>query len=39
LAKAVADFLFGIFMGMGFACAQALLKFIVAILSGGIHQG
>lgn len=35
--KAVSDFLFGLFFGMGFAVASAVLAFIVQILSKGIH--
>jgi hypothetical protein len=38
MMKALQDFLFGLFFGIGFACAQAVLAFIVAILSGGIKH-
>ena len=37
MANAVDRFLFGLFFGMGFAVANAVLAFIVAILSKGIH--
>ncbi len=37
MQKAVADFLFGLFFGMGFAVANAVLAFIVSILSKGVH--
>lgn len=37
MQKALADFLFGLCFGMGFAVAGAVLKFIVGILSGGVH--
>lgn len=39
MAKAIQDFLFGLFFGMGFAVAEAVLRLIVAILSGGVHHG
>ncbi len=35
--KAVDNFLFGLFFGMGFAVANAVLAFIVTILSKGVH--
>lgn len=35
MAKAVADFLFGLCFGMGFLVAQAVLNLIVSLLSGG----
>lgn len=38
MLKALQDFLFGLFFGMGFACAQALLAFVVSILAGGVHH-
>ncbi len=38
MAKAVENFLFGLCFGMGFAVSQALLKFIVSILEGGLHH-
>ncbi len=38
MAQAIDRFLFGLCFGMGFACAQALLVFIVSILQGGIHH-
>ena len=34
---AIDRFLFGLFFGMGFAIANAVLAFIVAILSKGVH--
>ena len=37
MAKAIENFLFGLFFGMGFAVASAVLAFIVQILSKGIH--
>jgi hypothetical protein len=37
MAKAISDFLFGLFFGMGFAIANAVLAFIVMILSKGVH--
>lgn len=37
MQKAIQDFLFGLFFGMGFAVASAVLAFIVSILSKGIH--
>jgi hypothetical protein len=38
MAQALDRFLFGLCFGMGFACASALLAFIVQILQGGIHH-
>ena len=35
MQKAISDFLFGLCFGMGFACAQAVLHFIVTLLAGG----
>lgn len=35
--KLVDWFLMGLFFGMGFAIANAVLAFIVAILSKGVH--
>lgn len=37
MQKALGDFLFGLAFGMGFAVANAVLAFIVAILSKGVH--
>lgn len=37
MQKAIENFLFGLFFGMGFAVANAVLAFVVAILSKGIH--
>jgi hypothetical protein len=37
MQKAISDSLFGLFFGMGFAVANAMLAFIVQILSHGIH--
>lgn len=34
MQKAVENFLFGLFFGMGFAVANAVLHFIVGLLSG-----
>ncbi len=30
--------LFGLEFGIGFACAQAVLAFVVSILSAGVHH-
>jgi hypothetical protein len=40
MQKAIADFLFGLFFGMGFCVAYAVLRFIVSLLSGAqpIHM-
>ena len=38
MQKAIQDFLFGLCFGMGFACASALLAFIVSILQAGVHH-
>jgi hypothetical protein len=38
MVQAIDRFLFGLCFGMGFAVSQALLAFIVQILSGGIHH-
>jgi hypothetical protein len=38
MAKAIADFLFGLCFGMGFAVANAVLAFIVTLLQGGVHH-
>ncbi len=38
MAQAIDRFLFGLCFGMGFACASALLAFIVSILSAGVHH-
>lgn len=37
MQKALGDFLFGLCFGMGFSVASAVLAFIVAILSKGVH--
>ena len=37
MAKAIENILFGLFFGIGFAIAAAVLKFIIVILSGGVH--
>lgn len=37
MALALDRFLFGLFFGMGFAVANAVLAFIVQILSKGVH--
>lgn len=37
MAKRVEDFLFGLCFGMGFAVANAVLAFIVQLLSKGVH--
>lgn len=37
MQKAISDFLFGLFFGIGFAVAGAVLAFIVSILQGGLH--
>ncbi len=37
MQKAISDFIFGLCFGMGFAVANAVLAFIVAILSKGVH--
>lgn len=36
MQKAISDFLFGLFFGIGFAVANAVLAFIVSILSKGV---
>lgn len=38
MQKALTDFLFGLCFGMGFAVANAVLAFIVAILGSGVHH-
>ncbi len=38
MAQAIDRFLFGLCFGIGFACAQAVLAFIVQMLSGGLHH-
>lgn len=38
MQKAIENFLFGLFFGMGFAVANAVLAFIVSILSSGVHR-
>ncbi len=35
MQKAIADFLFGLFFGMGLCVAYAVLRFIVSLLSAG----
>lgn len=37
MVKAIQDFLFGIFFGMGFMVSVAVLRFIVGLLSGAGH--
>ena len=37
MQKHLDNFLFGLFFGMGFAIANAVLAFIVALLSKGVH--
>ena len=37
MATAIDRFLFGLCFGMGFAVANAVLAFIVSILSKGVH--
>lgn len=34
MEKAIHDFLFGLFFGMGFAIAQAVLAFIGSLIAG-----
>ncbi len=36
MQKAISDFLFGLFFGMGFAIAAAVLHFIAGLI-GGAH--
>lgn len=35
MQKAISDFLFGLFFGIGFAVASNVLAFIASMLSGG----
>jgi hypothetical protein len=35
MQKAISDFLFGLFFGIGFVVASNVLTFIVTMLSGG----
>lgn len=37
MAKAIENFLFGLFFGMGFCVSMAVLRFIVTILGGAEH--
>jgi hypothetical protein len=37
MQKAIENFLFGLFFGLGFAIAQAVLTFVVNILSSARH--
>ena len=36
--SAIDRFLFGLFFGMGFAVAAAVLAFIVSLLQGGVRR-